>query len=390
MPGLRILVTGGSGFLGSAIVKACREQHPEWDVTVLDVKPAGSQDGLGFVKADITSVEEVSHAVESVRPAVLIHAAGVVPSGEQRYSQSGHDRDKVFAINVQGTDNMLAAARIHGVVAFIYTSSCTVVTDDVDHDYPNMDEELSTQKASLTYGQSKAAAEAHVLAANSAHMNTCAVRPSMVFGPGDTQVVPSIHACIVKGETPFIVGSGDNLYDFTFVTNAADAHVLAVENLLGPKTAAGEAFFISNQEPVPFRDFCLAVWAEFGHVPPYQVHIPATVAWFAGYLAEWATRLTGSSATLSRGSVKDACGTRYASGQKAKKALGYSPRIGLVDAVRLSCQVSLSNLRSSSVLIKSGIQGARTESASGCPLMNLARAVKLQGWREISSGAPIQ
>ncbi|KAK5146520.1 hypothetical protein LTR04_001031 [Oleoguttula sp. CCFEE 6159] len=207
---------------------------------------------------------------------------------------------------------------------------------------------------------------------------------------GDTQVVPSIHACIVKGETPFIVGSGDNLYDFTFVTNAADAHVLAVENLLGPKTAAGEAFFISNQEPVPFRDFCLAVWAEFGHVPPYQVHIPATVAWFAGYLAEWATRLTGSSATLSRGSVKDACGTRYASGQKAKKALGYSPRIGLVDAVRLSCQVSLSNLRFSSVLIKSGIQGARTESASGCPLMNLARAVKLQGWREVSSGTSIQ
>ena len=192
-------------------------------------------------------------------------------------------------------------------------------------------------------------AEPYVLAANSEDMLTCAIRPSVILGPhsrlgpGDYQLVPQIHACIDKFETPFIIGSGANLYDFSFVTNIADAHVLAVENLLSSEpTAAGEAFFISNQEPVPFRDFMLAIWREFDHIPPFEVRIPASFAWLAGLVAEWATWLTGTAAmaTLSRGSVQDATGTRYASGEKARKILGYYPRVGLQEGIRIACRVS--------------------------------------------------
>jgi sterol-4alpha-carboxylate 3-dehydrogenase (decarboxylating) len=191
-------------------------------------------------------------------------------------------------------------------------------------------------------------AEPHVLNANSEKMLTCAIRPSVIlgpksrYGPGDYQLVPQIHDCIAKGETPFIIGTGTNLYDFTFVTNIADAHVLAIENLLTTATAAGEAFFISNQEPVPFRDFMLAIWREFGHVPPFQVRIPGNLAWLAGLIAEWVAWLTGTSAkaTLSRGSVQDATGTRYASGEKARHLLGYHPRVGLQEGIRIACLVS--------------------------------------------------
>lgn len=170
---------------------------------------------------------------------------------------------------------------------------------------------------------------------------TCALRPSVLFGPGDYQLIPSVHACIEKGETPFVVGDGENLWDLTYVGNVADAHVLAVENLLSTKTAAGEAIFISNEEPIPFRDFCLEVWKNFGHHPSYEVHIPVSLATLVGFIAEVVTWITGTPTTLSRGSVLDACGTRYCSGEKARRVLGYKPRMGVEEGIRISCIVSL-------------------------------------------------
>jgi sterol-4alpha-carboxylate 3-dehydrogenase (decarboxylating) len=171
-------------------------------------------------------------------------------------------------------------------------------------------------------------------------MATCALRPSVLCGPGDCQLLPSIHACIAKSETPFLIGDGLNLWDITYVDNAADAHVLAIENLLSSRTAAGEAFFIQNNEPITFRDLCLAIWAQFGHVPSFQVRIPETMAYMAGLACETVTWVMGTTATLSRGSVRDACAVRYASGKKAKDILGYEARVGIEEAIRLSCEVS--------------------------------------------------
>ena len=192
---------------------------------------------------------------------------------------------------------------------------------------------------------SQTAAEALVLAADDENFSTCALRPSVLFGPGDHQLIPSVHACIAKGETPFVIGNGDNLWDVTYVSNIADAHILAVENLLSPtKTAAGEAIFISNEQPITFRDFCLAVWKEFGHIPRFEFHIPLSIAVFAGHVAEWVTWVTGTPITLSRGSVLDACGVRYCTGEKARKLLGYRPRVGIEEGIEISCNVSDDNL----------------------------------------------
>jgi sterol-4alpha-carboxylate 3-dehydrogenase (decarboxylating) len=102
--------------------------------------------------------------------------------------------------------------------------------------------------------------------ASSKFMSTCVLRPSVLFGRGDTQLIPSIHACLAKQETPWIVGDGTNLWDVTYVDNVADAHVLAAENLMSSKTAAGEIFFVQNNEPISFRDLSLEIWKNFGHV----------------------------------------------------------------------------------------------------------------------------
>lgn len=182
-------------------------------------------------------------------------------------------------------------------------------------------------------------------------MATCSLRPSVLCGPGDYQLVPAIHACIAKRETPFIIGDGLNLWDVTYVSNVADAHVLAVENLVTSRTAAGEAFFIQNNEPVTFRDFCLAIWAHFGHIPPYEINIPEGLAYFAGLVSEMVTWVTGTTATLSRGSVRDACAVRYAKGDKAREILGYEARIGIEEAIRLSCEVREADITSIQVVL---------------------------------------
>lgn len=152
--------------------------------------------------------------------------------------------------------------------------------------------------------------------------------------------MPIFHRMIERGETPVIVGSGTNLCDFVYVSNVADAHVLAVRNLLNSGTAAGEAFFITNGEPITTRDFCLAVWKEFGHVPKFEIKIPKALAWWLGWTSEWVCWATGAQGTLSRGVVWDATATRYMSIAKARRVLGYDPRVSLPDALRITCQVS--------------------------------------------------
>lgn len=178
-------------------------------------------------------------------------------------------------------------------------------------------------------------------------MATCALRPSVILGREDYQLVPSIQACIEKGETPFVIGSGDNLYDFTFVDNVAHAHVLAAENLLSTKSVAGEAILISNDQPITFRDFMLAIWAQFDHVPPFALSIPAPLATFYGLVLEWAAWTRGAKTTVCRGSVKDALGTRYANLDKAKQLLGYAPIVDIWDGVRISCDALKERIKES-------------------------------------------
>lgn len=363
MSAYRILVTGGSGFLGSAIVEAFRLAHGKWEIVVADVNrpqylSAAENCAASYVQLDVTDVQQAHSVIETVRPAAIVHAAGLVPKGSARYGQQ--QREMTFKVNVDGTSNMLNAAQKFGVKAFVYTSSCTVMTvdeslstlsvtaadnisqDDKAHDYANMAEDwpVPPPSSTLIYGASKAKAEAIVRAANDpSKFMTCILRPSVVLGPGDNNLIPTLHTCIAKYETPFVIGSGTNLYDFTYLSNVADAHFLAVNDLLqGPFTAAGETFFISNGEPIPFRALCLAVWNEFGHVPPFTIEVPRILAQFAGLLSDAWTWLSGTAATLSRGSVMDAMQIGYADCRKAKRVLGYRPRVKLEEAIRISCQ----------------------------------------------------
>ncbi|KAL9115356.1 MAG: hypothetical protein Q9227_000677 [Pyrenula ochraceoflavens] len=326
---------------GLALLKALADAHATWLITSVDLKgpckEADIYDNVSFAEADITSPERISSVLATVKPRIVVHTAGIVPSLNERYGRKWEK--KVFSVNVEGTRNVVKAAQEAGVSAFVYTSSCCSVVDDMRVSYANIDERWPTSKHSSMYGESKAYAEELVQAANKENFATCILRPSVLCGPGDYQLVPSIYTCISKRETPFIIGDACNLWDITDVRNIADAHVLAVENLLSTKTAAGEVFFIQNNEPISFRHFSLEIWKNFGHTPPYEVVIPAWLAVFAGLVLEWWTWISGGTTTLSRGSVKDACSMRYASGEKAERILGYEARIGIERSIRDTCNV---------------------------------------------------
>ena len=149
-----ILLTGGTGFVGRAIIDAAKEKHPEWAITVLDLKkPSQPEADVRYVAGDITVAAEVHQIVEDLKPQVIVHTAGIVPVLADRYRR--RQRDLVWNINVNGTQNVLDAARNNDIEAVVWTGSCTAVTDDMRYQYPNIDETCPTSGHSLIYGESK-------------------------------------------------------------------------------------------------------------------------------------------------------------------------------------------------------------------------------------------
>ncbi|KAF2644272.1 C-3 sterol dehydrogenase/C-4 decarboxylase-like protein [Massarina eburnea CBS 473.64] len=344
MAPIKVLVTGGTGFVGTAIIKAFLSlpNPSQYAITALDINPPspGTQSfsQVRYVRGNVLQREDLKKVFEEARPHVVVHTVGVYHTGPERYSLKGKGWETVFEVNVEGTRNVVDMSKEAGVRALVYTSSVTVLLDELDEDFRNADETWPTGRATTSYGRSKAIAEDLVLAANKPDFATCSLRPCVIFGPNDPATIPIIHGCIIKGETPFILGDNNNLQDYVYVGNVADAHVLAVRNLLNSCTAAGEAFFITNGEPVSARDICISIWKEFDHVPPFQITIPSGLAWWMGLGSEWWSWVSGTQGTFSRGVILDATKDRYVSISKAKRVLGYVPRVSLPDAFRISCQ----------------------------------------------------
>ncbi|CAE7178478.1 C-3 sterol dehydrogenase C-4 decarboxylase family protein [Pyrenophora teres f. teres] len=335
-----ILVTGGCGFIGTSIISALLATK-RYNITAIDLNPPslGSTaftHSVRYVRCDILDVSSLRNVFREARPAIVVHTVGAFILGTKRYSSRG--QDFLYRVNVDGTKNVIAASKECGAKGLVYTSSTTVVLDKLDQDFRNVDERWPVGEVDTGYGLSKSIAETHTLSSSTPSFATCALRPAPTFGPTDTTIIPTIHACIPTYQTPFILGNGTNLHDYVYVENVAYAHVLAVSNLLGPQTAAGEAIFITNGEPITLRDLCRGVWRQFGHVPGWEVRVPEGVAWWAGLVAEGVDWVRGTDGVFSRGVVEEGCRDRYVCIDKARLLLGYVPKVGLEEGIKVTCQ----------------------------------------------------
>lgn len=157
MEQIRVLVTGGCGFLGTSIVARLLETK-RFAITVIDINPPslGSTTftaDVRYVRANILDTEALQKVFQEARPEIVVHTVGAYPLGMKRYEMKG--KEAVFKVNVEGTRNVLAATKDCGAKGLVYTSSVTVVFDELDKDFTNVDERWPTGKAMTSYGISK-------------------------------------------------------------------------------------------------------------------------------------------------------------------------------------------------------------------------------------------
>ena len=290
-----------------------------------------------------------------MKPQIIIHTASPtqVQEGAQTAVQKKKARERYYKVNVEGTRNLIEqAGEIGCVKAFVFTSSASVVHDTVS-DLINADERWPILRAPLQreyYSETKGIAEELVLAANRkyADMLTISLRPAGIFGEGDMQFTPNLLQALAKGQTRFQLGENENLFDCTYVGNVAYAHVLAAVALmdthglgstqpLDHERVDGEAFFITNGEPVYFWDFVRSVWRAGGdrtEVDKVWV-IGKDMGLALASLVEWGFWLAGGRVpNLTRQKVKYSFLTRYYCIDKARVRLGYAPKWGMEEAVR--------------------------------------------------------
>lgn len=320
----RTLVTGGCGFVGKALVDALVNRGDQ--VTVADVLDRAPRDDVRYVKLDLRDATGTA-AVCAEQDAVF-HNASVVHTRRNR-------EEDVWAVNLGGTRNVLAGCREHGVSRLIYVSSASAVYEG--RDIENGDESLPYSTVSQApYADSKIAAEKAVLAERSPGLATCALRPHVVFGPGDQRFLPAIIARARAGRLKFAVGRERKLSDFTYCDNLVDALLLADEKLTPESDLNGQALFITNGEPMPFWDFVKQVLARLG-LPPIKGTVPYSVAYSVAAVAEGIDTLRGGTLNsedgLSRFAIRYMCTHHYFSIDRARRLLGFEPKVSIAEGI---------------------------------------------------------
>jgi len=326
-----VFITGASGFIGGQIAERLLADGRR--VRVLARRPLSELERLG--------AEVVMGDLES--PAILYKGcdgAGTVYHVAGRVGVWG-PADDFYRVNVEGTRNVIAACHTAGVKRLVYTSSPSVVYSGGD--LAGIDESAPLCKvAPCAYPPSKAAAEKLVSEAHSDDLATISLRPHLVWGLGDKNIVPRLLALAGMGRLK-IVGSGKNKVDVTHITNVVDAHLLAEKALysvagLGepgpgsptPATSSpgGKAYFITNGEPVVLWDWVNELLRGLGR-PEITKQVSLKSAYRAGGLMEflWRTLPLSGEPPMTRFVAKELATDHWFNIAAARRDLGYVPRI---------------------------------------------------------------
>jgi len=331
---VRALVTGGGGFVGGAVVRALRARGDDVVSFARGDYPLLRDLGVQTVRGNLGEPRDVLDAADGCDAVLHVAAKAGIWGPATDYERS----------NVLGTANVLQACRQHGISRLVHTSTPSVV--HAGGDIAGGDESLPYATTFTTpYPRTKAAAERMVLTANDLSLSTVALRPHLVWGPGDTQLVPRILQRARTGRLRLVAG-GTAVIDTTYIDDAVDAHLLAVDRL-GPGAAcAGRAYFISSGDPRPVGEVVNAILAA-GGLPPVTASVPLPVAEAAGAAAEtlWHLLRRTDDPPMTRFLARQLATAHWFDISAARRDLGYHPTVGVDEGMRrlaASLQASVS------------------------------------------------
>lgn len=320
MSGPAALVTGGSGFVGRRLVLRLLDQGRR--VTVFGRTPAPDLEARGarFIRGSIEDPASVEAACAEAE--TVFHVAAKVGVWGRR--------SDFFRVNVTGTRNVIAGCLKHGVRRLVATSTPSVVYNG--RGLAGADESLPlTRRCPSPYPLTKAMAERDVLAADGPSLRTVALRPHLVWGPGDPHLIPTVVARARAGRLR-IVGSGANKVDLVHVENAIDAHLLAEA---AAERCGGRAYFITNGEPVMLWEWINELLRGLG-IPEVRRKAPLWAASAAGALCEacWRALPLRGEPPMTRFVAAELARDHWFDLGAARRDLGYAPRISMAEGTR--------------------------------------------------------
>jgi 2-alkyl-3-oxoalkanoate reductase len=321
---VKALVTGANGFLGSHLVRLLLDDG--WDVRALTRRrnESTAASSVEVFHGDIRDIDMIESAFSGVD--VVFHvAANSGIWGSWKHFQG---------VNVLGTRNVVECCERHGVSRLVYTSSPSV-TFKGDH---QINENESTPYATeflCSYPKSKAIAEQHVLDSNDpTRLMTCALRPHLIWGPGDRHLIPRI---VHRGRMKQLrkIGDGTNLVDTTYVENAAHAHILAAKAMTPESPVCGSAYFISQGDPVNCWGFINEVLALAG-APKIKKRISYYWAYRIGAMLEvWHDLFRkDSEPRMTRFLAAQLAKSHYFDITRARNDFGYRPIVSHEEGMR--------------------------------------------------------
>jgi nucleoside-diphosphate-sugar epimerase len=322
-----VLVTGASGFVGLAITRALVERGEH--VRTLSRASNATLDALAakgavtITRGDLADRDAVMRAAEGASAILHVGAKAGVWGPREEYLHT----------NVAGTSHVLAAAGALGIRRVVYTSTPSVV--HAGRDVEGLDESAPyATHFSTAYPESKAIAERAVLGANGPRLATCALRPHLVWGPGDTNLVPRIVERARAGRLA-LVGGGASIVDATYIDSCVHAHLLALDRLTPTAACAGRAYFIAQGEPTTVRALVLGIVEAHG-LAPHARSVPLPIAKAAGSLIELAYRAARSDREppLTRFVAEQLGTSHWFDLSAAKRDLGYAAPITTAEGLR--------------------------------------------------------
>jgi nucleoside-diphosphate-sugar epimerase len=316
-----VLVTGGTGFLGRRIVDRLLAQGRRVSVVARNLAPDLEARGVNVIRVALEDAAGIASACGGMES--VFHVAAKVGVWG-RYAD-------FYRANVLGTRAVIDGCRTHGVRRLIHTSTPSVVYNG--QALAGADESLPlTTHCPSPYPLTKAEAEAEVIAAHDAKLSTVALRPHLIWGPGDPHLVPRLLARARTGRLR-IVGSGANRVDMVHVENAADAHI-AAEKAIGrsDSRAGGHAYFVTNGEPVVLWEWINGLLTGLGE-PPVTRRISLGSASAIGRVCEiaWGLLPVGGEPPMTRFIANELAKDHWFDVSAARRDLGYVPKIGMTE-----------------------------------------------------------